>query len=583
MKQSSILFSLALTVLATLGLSACQDTMEGLEPMPDVQRAGGSPLTRAATDTMAIEDFRRCYGVGFSYDGIWGERCNLRDVRSRVLDLDAIHKWETEEDWHIPLFMSMKESEFTYDIKTAFSQSEYAQNILAKADVEAELIIFNGEVSGSLDIWENGQTNDFYSRVSYCSPSMQMTLSTGNVRALIRQGRTELLTPNFREVIDWMDKHHDNATIDSFLVCYGSHIITRSKVGASLTIDMTIRRDSLTDIVSKELMLDATVKGIVQFDESSESTRKVLYQLNSADCNITVKGGDLSTIPNHLLHFTIGKRPNLSSYLDKWSASLNYDPHDYAHNNLEMTDIEVTPIWYFIPNDEVAKLVRRRVEGTAVQLIKFAGYQNFTNTGFKLPQSVTCKMGGKSTTFNKPATANVIASGRYVATICREQIDLPEVGKKELQVVYPIYNQQVNLGCGYTTYGDVAYKVRWQQGQCTVERDTLNIPNPNDSIYLTNGVPGSIRYANYEYQPCNTVIGYEWPLSIKKDGSLDASKPYYLTYKKGTDFLLRTTNGQEQSGYLDGLPNWTLRNGRMVRNKENEYNYYWNPNEVNYQ
>jgi hypothetical protein len=58
------------------------------------------------------------------------------------------------------------------------------------------------------------------------------------------------------------------------------------------------------------------------------------------------------------------------------------------------------------------------------------------------------------------------------------------------------------------------------------------------------------------------------------------SKPYYLTYKSGTDFLLRTTDGQEQSGQLDGLPNWTLMNGRMVRDKK--YYYYWNPNEVNY-
>ena len=69
-------------------------------------------------------------------------------------------------------------------------------------------------------------------------------------------------------------------------------------------------------------------------------------------------------------------------------------------------------------------------------------------------------------------------------------------------------------------------------------------------------------------------------MSIKKDGSLDASKPYYLTYKRGIDFLLRNTNGQEQSGKLDGLPNWSLKNGRMVRDKK--YYYYWNPNEVNF-
>lgn len=582
MKQSGILFSLPLTVLIVFVLSACQDNIEELESITNVNWASGSPITRAATDTMDIDDFRRSYGVGFSYDGIWGERCNLRDVRSRVLDLDAIHKWETEEDWHVALFKSIKESEFTYNIKTAFSQSEYTQNVLVQADVEAEMIFFNGEASGSLDLWESGRTNDFYSRVSYCSPSIKMSLSTGNVRSLIRQGRTDILTPNFREVINWLDKHRDNATIDSFLVCYGSHVVTSSKVGASLTIEMAIKRDSLMDITSKELMLDATVKGIVKYDESSESTKKIMNLLNSADCNITVKGGDLSTIPNHLLHFKIGKRPNLSAYIDKWSASINYAPHDYSNNNLEMTDMEVTPIWEFIPNKEVANCVKMRVMGTAAQLIKHAGYQNFTNTGFKLPQNITCKMGGQDKTFYQPAIANVIAAGRYVATICREQIEIPETGTREVQVVYPIYNQQVNLSCGYTTFGDTAYKVRWQHGKCQVERDTLNSPHPSDSIFLTNGVPGSTRFTNYKYQDCNIVIGYEWPMSIKQDGTLDVSKPYYLTYKNGNDFLLRDISGFEQSGYLEGLPNWSMKNGRMVRNKESEYNYYWNPKEVNY-
>ena len=190
-----------------------------------------------------------------------------------------------------------------------------------------------------------------------------------------------------------------------------------------------------------------------------------MHLLNSADCTISMRGGDLSTIPNHLLHFTFGECPDLSQYVDNWSASLNYDPSDYANNNLELTDIEITPIWYFINNQEVAKRVRMRVDENVEELLKSAGYQNYTNTSFQLPQSVTCTMGGQSTTFSQPAVANVIASGRYVATICREQIDLPEVGLRELQVVYPIYNQQVNLGCGYVTYGDVAYNVCWTGGE----------------------------------------------------------------------------------------------------------------------
>ena len=251
MKLSRILNVLIVTVLTAFGLSACSDETELLRPSCNEQSSAVSPFTRAAADTMTISDFRRSYGVGFSYDGIYGELCNLRDVHSRVLDLEAIHRWEYEEDWHTPLFTSIKENEFTYNITTSYSRSEFVQKTYAHADVDAELIIFNGEAVGELTVWEGGDVNDFYCKVSYAAPCMQMSLSKGNIRALVRQGHTDFLTRNFREAVDWMDKHNDDATIDSFLVCYGSHVVTSSKVGASLDLLMTLKRDSLLATIMK--------------------------------------------------------------------------------------------------------------------------------------------------------------------------------------------------------------------------------------------------------------------------------------------------------------------------------------------
>ncbi len=576
--------TLAVTVLAALGLSACHDEYE----LTDVAPPTGmkvSPFTRAAQeDSMTIKDFRRSYGVGFSYDGIWGQPCNLRDAHCRVLDLEQVQACSDEINF--PLFYTSTNNETTIKCTTSLSHSEYMQVTSFHADVEAELLVFNGSYAANISVAESGHTNDFFCDVSYVAPAMKMELQDASISALVtEEGYTDMLTPNFRDAVDWIYKFRNstnvNAIVDSFLVCYGSHVVVSASVGGSIDIHMTMQRDSLNDIYTNRDLGMAIVGDIFLKVSYSEDYKKELNLLNSADCNITVKGGDLSTIPNELMHFRFGERPDLSAYADNWLKSLNYAPNDYANNNLEMTDMQVAPIWYFIPNEDVARLVRLRVEGTAEELITEAGYQNFTNTSFQLPQSVACKMGGQSTTFSQPAVANVIASGRYVATICREQIDLPGVGERELQVVYPIYNQQVNLSCGYATYGDKAYKVRWIGGKCKVERDSLCAPSADGTIYMTYGVPGCVQFANIKYQPCHTVIGYEWPMAITKNGTIDASKPYYLTYKSGTDFLLRTTDGQEQSGNLDGLPNWTLRNGRMARDKN--YYYYWNPNEVNYQ
>lgn len=579
MKRGKNNSTATIVVAVILVLSACQKDFDWLYQEP-LRPMNSTPLARAMADTMTITEFNRTCGVGFSYDGIWGERCSFRDIHSAVLNLEAIRKWE-QIDGHSPLFYYTKESENSYKVETAYSHSEYVQKIVAHADVNAKLITFNGNVSGSLTSWEGGQTNDFYCSVSYCSPTLQMTLSGGNIRSLIQGGQTDMLTPNFLDAIEWMDKRKNDAVIDSFLVCYGSHVVTRAKIGGAWDILIKMKQDSLVDIDSREVLGDAVIKGILKTSVDNQDTQKALHMLNSADCNITIRGGDLSTIPNHLLNFRFGDCPNLSKYIDNWTLSLNYYPDDFAYNNLELVDMEVRPIWDFIPNKDVARRVRLRVEGKADELIRYQGYQNFTNTSFPLQQSVTCKMGGRTVTFDNPDIVNVIASGRYVATICREQIDLPGLGETEVQVVYPIYNQQVNLGSGFTTYNGESYRICWLNGICKVQIDTTNIPQNDGMIYMTYGVPGCTKFANVNYQPCHTVIGYEWPMSIVKNGSIDTSKPYYLTYKDGPVFLLRSSDGSEQTGILDGIPNWTYTDGRMVRNRE--YYYYWNPNEVNYE
>ena len=85
MSHNRICISLAVTVLAALGLSACHDEYD-LDIAPPTGMEV-SPFTRAAQkDAMTLKDFRRSYGVGFSYDGIWGQPCNLRDALAAELD-----------------------------------------------------------------------------------------------------------------------------------------------------------------------------------------------------------------------------------------------------------------------------------------------------------------------------------------------------------------------------------------------------------------------------------------------------------------------------------------------------------------
>lgn len=576
MKKNHITTAL---IAMTMGLAACSD--DRLDMMDEAKSFESqvmcfSPLTRAMENPITSSGFRRSYGVGFSYDAIWGEKCNLKDIRSQVFDIDAIYSAASTQGQG--LLRISRDNQSTITSEAHFSRSEYEQNLYASADAKANLIVISGKGSGSISIWEGGQVNSYYSTTKYICPSMAVSLDARSLAALIEQGRTELLSKNFRECIDWLAKYPKDMVVDSFLQRYGSHVVISSKLGGSLTIDMRMKLDSVLTVTDEKMLGNVSAAEILKVKGSSESHTEEAKLLSSAECKISVKGGDLSKLPASLLHFTFAERPNLGEYVSAWAESINFDPDDISKSNLEMAEMEVLPIWDFIPNEQVAKLVKQRIMSTSNELLEELGYQNGVSTAIELPQSITCKVGGKQASFSQPAMTNVICAGRYVASICRERINSIDPNNDVL-VVYPIYDRQLNLSSGFCISNGKGYRVRNVSGGYVVRAAGETTEN---KIYLNIGVPGIAHYDNLKYLDNHQVIACEWPYSITKEGALDSGKPYYTTYKKGISFLLRSSNGGEQKGKIEALPNWTYdqKQDRMVRN--NDYHYYWNPKEVNY-
>lgn len=569
---------IGIVALATT-VTACSDDADELLQQAGQQEEGVSPFTRAPIDPTTLDDFRRTYGVGFSYDALYGEKCNMKDIRCQVIDYQAIK--DSRNLYGEQLLRASKDNEGTISTYAYFSKSDYTQNSCFKGDAEGNLIIVNGKVEGTVSIWESGEVNKFYCESRYDAQAMAMELSHLSASVLVQEGHTELLTKNFREAIDWMAKHKGNEVVDSFLMRYGTHVVTRAKIGGCIKVNMTLELDSVLNVRDVKVLGDVSIGEMVKYNSQSENFKKELILMNKADCNVTIKGGDLSKIPNDQLHFTFGQRPKLDSYVSAWVATLNYDKNNVSKSNMELIDMDVEPIWEYIPNADVANRVKMRVVGTAEDMLKDLGYQNGVSTVIDLSDKVTCNMAGRSTTFQKPAMYNVIASGRYVATVCREHISEIEPNPNiDVLVVYPIYDRQVNLSSGYCIYGGKAYHVRNSSNGYYVEEDDQTV---SEKIYLNVGVPSYQRYTNIDYQPSHNVIAYEWPYIINKDGSTNSSQPYYLTYKNKLKFFLRDTNGKEQSGKLDGIPNWSydgVRYKRMVR--DDDYHYYWNTKEISY-
>jgi len=561
---------------------ACCDSLDGIEdlrrdlPVPSV-----SPFSREAVDPSTLDDFRKTYGVGFSYDAIYGERCNLKDVRCQVLDYAKLKTWERDNS--IPLLLTNVESHVTTTWDLSYSKSEFAHKTQFHAGVGVNLVMFKGEVQGGFMVWESGVRHNLYCQAKYSTSLFSVMLDAPSVKVLVvDRGTTDFLSENFKEAVGWMRKYKDSpnkeAVADSFLVRYGTHVVTSADLGGSLTATMALESDTLLDVMSKELLTDVDILNVFRNKSETQEEEKVLYVFNDADCSLEIKGGDLSCVPNEMLHFKMGNQAeNLAEYIADWRNSISYDAKNYVDSNLEMTDMQVSPIWNFIPDADVAALVKSRVESKSAEMTNMYGYQNVVNTSFRLPERVTCQMGTKEQTFENPDVVNIIAAGRYVATVCRERIEgiNPD---KEVQVVYPIHDRRINLKNGLCIDDMKAYRIRWDKKGCTVEE--IGTVESDGLVYLNGGFPDVVRYQNVDYLDSYSVIGYEWPGSISLDGTLNEKLPYYLVYKKNTDFFLRNMNGEEQQGKLEALPNWEFNGSRMIRTKD--YHYYWNPLEVGY-
>ena len=563
--------------LAMLAIGCSNDGFDESDQLA-AQETEVSPLSRGVEPATSLPAFRRTYGVGFSYDALYGEKCNMKDIRCQVFDLDKIEAMKNSVGEK--LFFVTRDNEIEIKTLSTFNRSEYVQNTDFYADVSANLILINGKGEGSVSLWEGGETNDFFCSTKVISPAMKVYLSPQSLRDyVVEDGHRELLSKNFLECCQWLEKHHEDVVIDSFLRRYGTHVVTSATVGGRLDILMKMKLDSLLDVMDTRVLGNLSVAEIVKLKGSTESHSKELSLMNSAECHITIRGGNLSLIPADLLHFTFNKRPDLETYAKEWVKSLVYDPDDFQGSNLELCDMGIKPIWDFMPNQEIAKKVKTRVLGSAVELMRELGYQNGVCTAVDLSDRVTCSILEKQTTINQPAMANVICAGRYVASICRERV--PAIDKNnDVKVLYPIYDRQVNLSSGFCIANGTAYRIRNMRDGYAV--DTLGATTET-KIYLNCGAPGTAHYANVNYLNSYVVAGIEVPYSVKKDGQIDTSRPYYQVKKSGREFLLWNADGSAQkTGRIEGLPNWTYDSKRncMVRNEG--YKYYWNPKEVSY-
>ncbi|MDE6577978.1 MAG: hypothetical protein K2J82_08070 [Muribaculaceae bacterium] len=513
----------------------------------------------------SLVQFYKHYGIGYSYNAIGGNSCNLRDFKCQILNRAVIENLEEKEGVNLLNVNVRNEVEEENSVYT--SLVDYVASVNIDASVSGDLVFFSGSASKVCAIFEEGTKEQYILHNKISTVNSEYSLNFRDIR-LYAKDTPQLLTSSFRNALS---KITDNKSIDDFIYNYGTHVVISSKIGASLALDVQVDRHIFSSKEYEEALSKSVIKTLFKSTSSSASSQSNYTVLKDSKCIIDVKGGDLS-----LFDVCIGlnsfNNVNIPANLsDRWLESIYYDDKEISKSNVELIDIKVIPIWEFIPDDALAHQVEARITGNMKLILDKFVNRNFINTSFESnPTSVTCRIGDKKNqTFQNPDIVEVIAANRHVAAICRELV--PEISTKEkVQVAYPIYEGKIKLNSGLCIYSGKAYSVAWSYDNFKVKEIDLGEREITPGrMYMNCGVLSPYPSENLSYLSSSFILGCERPGGIGIDGSLQGN--ICKVFKYFGHFYLDTKTR------YDNLPGWEFVTSPP--SLSSSYNKYFNPSD----
>ena len=525
---------------------------------------------RAATraEVQSQKSFYRHHALGYSYDAVNGNYCDLKYVRCQVLNRAIIEAVDTLEVNGIFNEEYLHDTNFSSSVST--SVVDYVQNCNFVAGADAKIaLILGGEVKGFCHIFEDGTEDNYILHDERELQRARYTLQIGDLQELVRKYPT-LLTSSFRKAIEKLaaTSVDDWKAVDDFINIYGTHVVNAATLGARLTVDVQVKANKFDTKEADSLMADATIATLFKMDYTSSSQNKNYQILRNCKCHVEAIGGDVSAL-DKLVSRTFFSNEDLDSVmLTSWEESVRFDGEDIANSNVEMTAMEVWPIWELVPDKSVADRLQARIQADAAIMLQLLGNRNFLNAKFPYPiSSVTCRIGNqRNQKFDNPDVTDVIVDGRHVATVCREMV--PAISKTEyVQVAYPIYEGRVKLTNGLCVHGGKTYSVDWRNDHFKVnEVDGLTTGDGN--MYLTGGVLSTSSFDQVDYQTGHLVLGCERPGGIAINGSL-AGEMVKVQKHFGHFYLVDDYNN------YGNLPNWSYVTSAPAEASEVDYRNYF--------
>lgn len=575
------------TVLA--GLAGCAEDIDLASDWDDQsgQDVSTTFVWTRAEDVETRKAFLRNFGVGYSYNAVRGEYCNWRDIRCQVIN--RMELWR-QANAGIVLWKTQELDNAVIHTKTSYSQRDYVATMDLSTKESIDLGLYSGTKRTRQYVLEEGLQDQFYySTEERIEKGEQYILTSLIMEQVTEDDNEALLTVSFQDAVEHLAyaDEKDIAVIDSFINVWGTHVITRAILGATLRLDLKNYMWRYTDQVAEQQFTTRQIMEAYNKRKESRKEEDIYTMIEHSSLNIEAQGGDQSVLGNLIgeAHYD-GTRDFSMSDVEKWRLSVNFDPSDEESSNVEMVSMEVVPIWDFIKYEHVAKRVKAVVLQDAALQQELLGDRNFFDTRFPIryPQ-LRCRYHNSSNSWNsltrmdsndEPMVVNIVSGGRYVATVCRETLD-----GRPMWVCYPIYEGKVKLACGMgVTDDNRVYQVRWLNGKVQLLRQMdLDKAAAGGQFYINGGAVTFEAFEGMNYAESHAMPYMEVDGGVQPDGGFSIPA-CYPALKQGADFFLWLPSG---SATPVGWTSTGVTNGGKKQYKRNaEYIYIYNPTELDY-
>lgn len=573
---------LALIVAMGAMIASCTSEDDVLDDLVvETNEAAPFQWTRAE-DVESRAQFLRNFGVGYSYDAVRGKYCDWQDIRCQVLNRQEL---EARNKQGKVMLVSQVKSGFNSQQTVRYSQRDYVASMDLQTKQEIDLGLYSRTKRTRQYVLEDGLQDCFYYMVQDNILKGEQYITPAEVQNTINKEwfagqQTKLLTRSFQDAIEHLAWNYDAtnyALVDSFINVWGTHVITRAFLGA--TMQLTLKNDMWRyhDNVSEQSFTSEQLLTAYR-DRKSNRQKEEYHWTEQSSLYIECRGGEMSYMGTMIGEAKYdGTRDFEMSDVTRWRESVTFDPKNEAASNCEMIYMEVEPIWNFVPEQypHVKRWLQAAILQDAALYQEMLGDRNFFSTKFPIrPTSATChwrKETGdwqehkRTDSTSEPMVANVMSGGHYVATICHEKI-----GNQWLWVCYPIYEGKVKLACGFGVADDNStYDVLWINGavKCTKRSEKAN-----GTFYINGGAVSVTEQAGINYADATTLPYVELSGGVTVGGGYTAAGVYNV-HKNGSTFELTAPTG------LKDIVGFTEKdNGRYQRN--DNYVYIYNVNEV---